>query len=181
MVEIPCPPDCAWLASAREHPAAVVVKQHQRDVDVLVQFLRDFNRRQAQLFLLIATFLVRYEPPELHPVIDEDIVEAMGALAATYETASHGLIYEHRPASLIAERLVTALKPLLSETGQGGGSAFERDAAVVLRRIAESARAARQEDRRAFLDLLARTITRAPDDDSGAQSDAVPPSRLIVP
>ena len=42
------------------------------------------------------------------------------------------VIYEHRPASVPAERLTTALKPVLVEAGQSGGSAFERDAAVVL-------------------------------------------------
>jgi hypothetical protein len=178
LVEIACPPDCAWLASAREHPPAVVIRRQQQDVGVLMEFLRDFNRGQSQLFLMIATFLVRYEPPELHALIDEDIVEAMSALAATYETASRGLIYEHRPASLAAERLVAALKPVLSEAGQGGGSPFERDLAVVLRRVEEAARTA-GDDRRAFLDLLSRMI-RTGEHDS-APDETKPPPRLIVP
>ena len=55
-----------------------------------------------------ATFLARYEAPELQPLIDDDVAEAMAALAATFETASRGVIYEHRPASLPAERLVDA-------------------------------------------------------------------------
>ena len=37
---------------------------------------------------------------------------------ATFETASRGVIYEHRPASLPAERLATALKPVLAEAGR---------------------------------------------------------------
>src|SRR5262249_56811226 len=100
LVQIACPSDCAWLASAREHPAAVVVRQQQRDVGRFVQLMRDFSERQSQIFLLISTFLVRYEAPELQPLIDADVAEAMGALAATFETASRGGIYEHRPASL---------------------------------------------------------------------------------
>ena len=124
---------------------------------------------------------MRYEPPELHPLVDEEIVEALGALAGTFETASRGLIYEHRPASMAAERLGTALKPILLEAGQGGGSAFERDVAVVLRRVAEAARGQTTGNRRVFLDLLARNIARAPDVADGQASEPGPPSRLIVP
>ena len=156
-MQIQCPNDCAWLVSAREHPPAAVVRRQQRDVGLLVQFMRDFSERQSQLFFLITTFLARYEAPELQPVIDDDVTEAAAALAGTLETASRGVIYEHRPASLPAERLTSALRPLLAEAGKGLGSAFERDAAFVLRRVEEAARdirALEPENRRAFLDLL---------------------------
>jgi hypothetical protein len=187
LVQIQCPSDCAWLASAREHPPAAVVRQQQRDVGLLVQFMRDFSQRQSQLFFLINTFLVRYEPPELQALLDADVDEAAAALAGTFETAARGVIYEHRPASLPAERLAGALKTVLAEAGRGAGSAFERDAAVVLRRLAEAVRDVRaleQDNRRAFLDLLGRVITKTPDRtgaDAGAEATAEPPSRLIVP
>jgi hypothetical protein len=190
LVQIQCPSDCAWLASAREHPPAVAVRQQQRDLGLAVQFMRDFSERQSQLFFLINTFLVRYEPPELQPLIDDDVAEATAALAATFETASRGVIYEHRPASLPAERLAAAMKPMLAEAGHGAGSAFERDAAVVLRRIGEAVgdvRALDQENRRAFLDLLGRVITKSSRDGApgtrAASADAEPPepSRLILP
>jgi hypothetical protein len=187
-VQIECPSDCAWLASAREHPPAVVVRQQQRDLALLVQFMRDFSQRQSQLFFLINTFLVRYEPPELQTLIDADVAEATAALAATFETASRGVIYEHRPASLPAERLAAALKPLLVEAGHGAGSAFERDAALVLRRVEEAVRDVRaldQENRRAYLDLLGRVITKTPNADTpgthATGAEAAEPSRLIVP
>ena len=105
-MQIACPSDCAWLASAREHPPAAAVRRQQHDVGAFLQVMRDFNERQSQLFLMISTFLVRYEPPELQPAIDDDVAEAMAALAATFETSARGVIYEHRPASLPAERLV---------------------------------------------------------------------------
>jgi len=129
--------------------------------------MRDFSERQSQVFLLVSTYLVRYEAPELQPLIDADVAEAMTALAATFETAARGVIYEHRPASLPAERLVAGLKPLLAEAGKGGGTAFERDAAGVLRRVEEAVREVRDEDRenrRAFLDLLARIVSKTPTD-----------------
>ena len=185
-VEIACPADCVYLASAREHPPAAVVRQHQRDVAMLVQFVRDFSERQSQLFFLISTFLVRYQPPELQAAIDDDVAEGLTALAATFETASRGVIYEHRPATLAAERLIATLRPVLAEAGQGLGSSFERDAAVVLRRVAEAARQARAvepDNRRTFLDLLGRTIRQPSAADASTEATAdqpAAPARLIV-
>lgn len=145
--------------------------------------MRDLNERQSHLFFLVATFLTRYESPELQPLIDDDVAEAAAALAATFETASRGVIYEHRPASLPAGRLATALKQLLAETAKTTSSSFERDAAVILRRIEEAARdlrAADPSERRALIDLLARVIE--PADAEAPASQALPePSRLIVP
>ncbi len=181
LVQIACPSDCSWLASARDHPPAVVVRQQQRDVGLLVQFVNEFSERQSQLFMLISTFLVRYRPPELQAPIDDDVAEAATALGRTLETAARGVIYDHRPASLPAERLVAALKPVLAEAGRGAaGTAFERDAAVVLRRLADAVaetRATDQQNRRAFLDLLGRVIA-APEVQPHGEPNAPP---LIVP
>lgn len=185
LVQIQCPSDCAYLATAREHPAAAAIRQQQRDVGLLVHCMRDLNERQSQLLLLIHRFLQHYEPPEIQPLIDDDVVEAAAALAGTFETASRGVIYEHRPAALPADRLATALKPLITEEGKHGGSAFDRDAAVVLRRIEEAAREIRavdQSNRRAYLDLLGRVMQK-PNDRSRpvGRSHALDESRLIVP
>jgi hypothetical protein len=186
LTQIACPNDCAWLVSAREHPAAAVVRQQQRDVALMLQVMRDFDERQSQLFLLINSFLVKYQAPEFQPLVDDDVAEAMAALASTYETSVRGVIYEHRPASLPAERLVSALRPILVKAGEGGGSAFERDLAVVLRRTVETVhdvRATDQANRRAFIEFLPRVVIRRPDADRDAQAaaDAAAPSRLIIP
>jgi hypothetical protein len=182
LTEIRCPDDCGYLASSREHPPAAARRQQQHDVALLVDMLRDLNERQSQLFLLFSTFITRYQPPELHQLVDADVAEATQALAATFETAAKGVVYEHRAESMSASRLVSALKPLLAEAGQHGGSAFERDAALILRRIAEGvdkARALDTESPRAFLQVLARTVGRsAPAADPRAQPE---PSRLILP
>ena len=205
LVQIQCPADCAYLASAREHPAAVVVRQQHRDVSFVAQSIRDFSDRQSELFFLIATTLVgdggRREPPSpsslvgteaagdlrprlLQSLVDDDVADAMAAMAGTLETASRGVIYDHRPASLPAERLVAVLKPLVTEAGRGLGSSFERDAAAVMRRMADVTREARAADptnRRAFLDVLGRVLTRTGAKDAGDDGPAAEPSRLIVP
>ncbi len=184
LTQIRCPADCAYLVAAREHPPAAAVRRHQRDVGFLAQYIRDLNQRQSELFLLIATFLIRYQPPELQPLIDEDVAEAADALAATFETASRGVIYEQRPASLPAQRLWLALKPaLLEAAGPHAGTSFERDAAIVLRRVRNAARDLRTLDpdnRKALFELLARVIRPAQGSNAGETRDPDPP-RLIVP
>jgi hypothetical protein len=158
-----------------------------------MESIRDLNERQSQLFVLVGSYVVR-DGGALQPLIDDDVAEAMRALASTYETAVRGVIYDHRPTSLPAQRLVAGLKPLLAEAGKSGGTAFERDAAVVLRRVEQAIEDLRREqgggsvalapeparDRRAFLDLLGRVFAR----DAGGETPADPanePSRLIVP
>jgi hypothetical protein len=184
LVEIQCPADCPYLASAREHPAAAVVRQQQRDITLVAQLVRDFNDRQSQLFFVLTTFLLRYESRELQPIIDADVAEGAAAVAGTFETAARGVIYEHRPASLPADRLATAIKAMLAEAGENAPASFDRDAAVVLRRIEQAIGEARPTDptnRRAWLDLIGRVIR--PSDqgpDSGARPEAETP-RLIVP
>ena len=90
LTEIQCPDDCGYLAVAREHPAATTARQQQLDVELLLQFVRDFSQRQSQLFAMTLTFLVRYQPPEFQSLTDDDVAESAGALAATFEAASSG-------------------------------------------------------------------------------------------
>jgi len=187
LVEIKCPPDCVWLASAREHPPAAAVRQQQRDRSLLMPLMVDFSERQAELFFLISSFVVRYEPPEFQPLVDEDVADGVGALASTLETAARGVIYEHRAASMPGERLSAALKTALAEMGRNLGSAFERDAAGVLRRMATlvaEVRAVEPENRRAFVEMIRRFVTALPrpDDTRTAAGEEMPrPSSLIVP
>jgi hypothetical protein len=143
--------------------------------------MRDFSERQSQLFLVTGAFLVRYQPPALHLLTDADVAEAADALAATFETAARGIIYEPRPTSAVAEHLATALKPLLADAGKSGGTAFEREAAVVLRRLGGAAREMRTvepRNDRALLELLGRVIAKG--DRSSGTGGGHEASRLIV-
>ena len=180
LTEIQCPSDCAYLISAREHPAAAVVRQQQRDVGLLVRLMRDLSERQSRTFLLTASFVVGYKPSDFESLVDDDVAEAAAALAATFETADRGVIYEHRPASLPAGRLVTALKPLLTEAGDKGG-VTDRDFAMVLRRVEDGVREVRSAEpgkTRAFLELLGRIVRPSETPSDAARPEA---QRLIVP
>jgi hypothetical protein len=182
LVEISCPPDCGYLATAREHPPAAAVRQQQEDLEVAVQLVRDLNERQSQIFFLVATFVVRYQPGELHSLVDTDLAEGAGAIAATFETAARGVIYEHHAATASGAHLAAALKPVLAEAGKHGGTAFERDAAVVLRRLEEFARhrQGRDANPRSLVDRLGRVIRTTGEGAQTRPEDEARP-RLIVP
>src|SRR3954452_3490475 len=170
LAEIQCPATCGYLAAAREHPPATAVRQQRRDLDIAIHLVRDFNQRQSQIFFLTATFIVGYQPAARHPLVDEDVAEASAALAATFETSARGVIYEHPATTASGGRLAAALKPLLTESGQGGGTAFERDAAVVLRRIEDIARhppGLVDAGPRALVELLGRVIRPGPGNADG--------------
>jgi hypothetical protein len=183
LVEIRCPADCGYLATSREHPPAAAVRQQQEDLEVAVQLVRDLNERQSQIFFLIATFIVRYQPAELLALNDTDVAEAAAAVAGTLETAARGVIYEHQAAPGPGARLAAALRPLLAEAGRNGGSPFERDASVVLRRVEEFARhrqGSSGDNPRALIERLGRIITKTDETGQMLPADETP-SRLIVP
>lgn len=197
LVEIRCPEDCRYLMSAREHPAAIVRRQQQSDLALLVPFLRDLTERQVQLFFYLQRVVSTHESLDpqmvssLARLLDDDVAEAASAAAATWETASKGIIYEHHATSPAGERLASAFRSTLREIGDKGGSAFERDAALSLRRIEQAAREVRksapvdaanqQASSRAYVDLLARLpVDRgAPGKDAPAESHG--PSPLVLP
>ena len=185
LVEIRCPSDCAYLAAAREHPPAVVQKQQQRDFAVLLPLIQDLTERQSRLFFLLHSAIARHRPGDLHTLVDDDAVEAAGALAATYETSARGVIYEHRPASVAAERLSAELKQVLSEVGRNAGTSFERDATVALRRIERAARETRRVQPgsdRAFLALVDRVVAAGGAAGAPGSTEAESDNpRLIVP
>jgi hypothetical protein len=183
LVEIRCPSDCSYLAAAREHPPAASVRQQQDDIRRLLPALRDLSDRQTRLFFYVGSEVARYRPDGLHALIDADIEAAAASLAATYETAARGVIYEHRPEALSAQRLSAALAARLKDVG-ASVAGFDRDAAVVLRRLEAAARtdpSTASESKRTFLDLLTRITAGAAADAGHAGEPAGGEPRLIVP
>src|ERR1700674_632571 len=121
LVEINCPSDCVYLATARSHPPAVVQRRQERDRAQLLPLLQGLTERQARLFLMFAALVSRHQSDALQRLVDDDVAQASEALAATLETAGRGIVYEHRPAALPAERLMTELKTLVAEISREGG------------------------------------------------------------
>jgi hypothetical protein len=146
IVEISCPPSCIYLTTAQRHPAAVVKRQTEQDLVVLMGALGRISEPQLQVFFVIHTFISRFRPEGMGPLVDADVAEATGALAATFETAAKGVLYEQQAASVVAESLRRELKTFLAQiaadasTGVGRGTRFEREVAMVLRGVERGAR-----------------------------------------
>ena len=165
IVEIACPQDCRYLESAQRHPAAVVKRQIDADVSVLMATVGRLSEQQLQLFFLLQSMVLSYKPEGLARVLDQDVALACGALAKSLETASKGVIFEETTGSIVAEGLRRALKPVIDEVTKGGGTRAEREVAIVLRGME---RGARHEGDfipagdTAYLDLVARVFQQRP-------------------
>ncbi len=172
----------------------MIQRQQERDARFLLPIIAGLSQRQYQLFFLVqGTFLRLADSGEM-PVNDDVVRDTAQALAATYETASKGIIYEHRPSSLPAERLARDLKPLLEGKDDQRPVASETDLVEVLRRVeraAADARTALGGDARAYLDLVGRLMKSSSAGDATSDDAAAPggqqagsggtPSSLIIP
>lgn len=174
---IRCPATCAHLATARAHPAAVVRRQHEADLERLMSGMGRLSEGQLQLFFLVQSYLLRPSPPGVPPVVDGDVADAAGAVANTLETASRGVIFEHQATSPAGRRMAAELAALLQDVGKGGGSRFEREASAVLRAIERGARppAGAPSEQRGYLDLVARMLRE------GVPEAPSEPSGLVLP
>ena len=173
LVEISCPDDCRFLESGQRHPAAVVKRQIDKDVAVLMSSLGRLSEQQLQLFFVLQSIILAYKPDGLARVLDSDVAQATGALAQSLETASRGLIYDEATASAIAEGLRKELRQVVDEVAKSGGARAEREVAVVLRGIERGARhegGLLDAQPTAYLDLAGRVLQ---------QGSPKPPSVLI--
>jgi len=173
LVEIACPEDCRYLESAQRHPAAVVKRQIDRDVAVLMSSLGRLSEQQLQLFFLLQSIVLSHKPegisalsaPSVARLTDADVGLATGAIAKSLETASKGVIFEEATPSIVAEGLRRALKPLVEEVTKGGGSRAEREVAIVLRGMERGARhdgGLIPDGETAYLDLVSRVFQQRP-------------------
>ena len=183
LTEIACPPDCTYLAAAREHPAAVVRREQERDVAILLPTIRHLTERQYQLFFLFHSVIARHTPEGFARLHDGDVADAVGALAATLETVSRRVIYEHQAQTIPGRRLVGDLKQLLDEIEKEGARVFDHEAAVTLRAIEAGARIG-DGAATAYLDLMRRLLQTPPPgtgDTRPADGPAPGASPLILP
>jgi hypothetical protein len=140
LVEIICAEDCRYLDAAHRHPAAVVRRQIDLDLAVLMSSAGRLSEQQLQLFFLLQSMVLSFKPAEFTRLTDSDVAMATGALASSLEAASKGLIFEEATASVPSESLRRALKRTIEEVTKGGGSQAEREIAFVLRAMERGAR-----------------------------------------
>jgi hypothetical protein len=185
LVEIRCPDDCGYLASARRHPAASVQRQHELDVALLLPAMAGFTDRQSRFFFLFQSIALRHPSDPLRPVLDADIADAAATTAATLETASRGVIYEPAATALNAQQLAGAFAHAFEEIVQqvqGPRTPLERDAAKALRGIEDAARRVGPiagDTRMGYLGLIRRILGAQDAPTAGAPSDPGP--SIILP
>ena len=183
LIEISCPSDCVHLAAAREHPAAVVRRQQELDVALLMPTLHGLTERQHQLFFLFHSVIARHTPEGFARLNDDDVAQAAGAAAATLETASRGVIYEHPAESPTARRLGSELTAMLEEVRQHGTTVYDGEAALALRAIEAGARETRQRSgggTTAYLSLMGRLLQVNKAGQAAAEGQPASPARSIV-
>lgn len=183
LVEIDCPDDCPHLTSAREHPAAQVKRQQERDVAVLFPSIRKLTERQHQLFFLFHSAIARHTPEAFSRIVDDDVAQAAGSVASTLETAARGIVYEHNPSSLPAQRLATELTALLGQIRAQGGTVSDAEAAIALRAVEQGARDVKKLDggETAYIALVARLLQVRRAQSAAAKEPEKKPSPLILP
>jgi hypothetical protein len=180
LTEIHCPDNCVYLTSAREHPASVVKRQQEHDIAILLPTLQGLTERQHQVFFLFQQLIARHRPEGFTRLIDDDVAEAAAAVASTLETAARGLIYDHAPQTLPAQRLATEMKAMLADMEKQNVRIYEREAAIVLRAIEKGARETRKIEPgdAAYLLLMARLLQH---NRTAAGAPAAEPRSLIIP
>jgi hypothetical protein len=193
--EINCPADCRYLSSAQAHPAAVVQRQRERDLPLLLQLLEGVTDPQARVLGVLQQQVHAYRATALPPLRDADVEEATRALASTLETASRGIVYEHHPSSLPAQRVMSMLQATCDELSHQDRSLRPAAVAAVLRRLERAAHEATRvlppqaTPETTFLDFLDRVtggrarqgsgLVTGPDDGEAGGRDDAP--RLIIP
>jgi len=183
LVEIRCPADCTYLHAAREHPAAVVRRQQERDIAILYPSLQGLTERQYQIFFLFQTVIARHKPDGFARLTDDDVADAANAVAATLETAARGVIYEHTAQSRTAQRLAGEMKTMLAEMRQQAATVYDREAIIALRAIEKGARETRKiadAGDTSYLSLMARLLQQSPSAEPQESRDK-PSSSLIIP
>jgi len=157
---IDCPFDCPHLREARQHerkPERDPRSMPHPDVEITERFLTENEMLTvaAARFLLLAAL-------DTPGAVDSDVRDALDALAQTYRSASSGLIYESRPANMIAaaiaERFQKDIAGFREQVAQKTGIHSIRDqdlfgVLVFWQRMAWSRDNGRRKGR-AFLDSL---------------------------
>ena len=117
-VTVDCPLDCTYLRESRSHerpPEPDPAKLPNPDVKITEKFLAQNTRLFT--FLCMAILKHALGAPG---VVDNDVREALEALVRTYRTLESGLIYETRPANLLAAGLQQRLRDELNEFANAG-------------------------------------------------------------
>lgn len=165
LVEIQCPDDCRYLDAAHKHPAASVRRQIDQDLTTLMLTVGRLSEQQLQLLFLLQSMILGFKPEGIGRLTDSDVALATSALATTLEASAKGLIIDESTASIPAEELRRAMKPVIEEVTKSSGARAEQEVAVVLRAMERGARhegGLIPDGQTSFLELVGRVFQQRP-------------------
>jgi hypothetical protein len=125
------------------------------------------SEQQLQLFFILQSMILSYKPEGISRLTDTDVAQAAGALAASLESATKGVIFDEALSSVPAEGLRKNVKPVIEEITQKGGT---REVALILRAIERGARhegGTIADGETSYLDLVGRVFQRRPNTANG--------------
>lgn len=165
-MEISCPPDCGWLRGAETHPPAALQRQREGDQRRVHELLAGLPEPEYVVLTASLQAALRHRRTAVPAPHDADLRDAAAALRATFETEARGVIYEHRPESIVAARLADTLREALHKLSEDGFPGLGVHAVPALRRLERQA--ARPTDGEGgttvFLEFLERVLHERPDD-----------------
>jgi hypothetical protein len=151
-----------WLAESCSSPssrgAATCAGAGQRS---RVQLISDLNDEAYAVLMACLAAAMEFSTGAAPPPHDDDLGEAAAALAATAETATRGVLYEHQPESAVAARLARAMSAPLANAAQTGVARLDTATVTAMRRLATSVRAFRRtraEAPDAYFSFLGRVL-----------------------
>ncbi len=181
--EIACPDTCVHLRAAKAHPPAVVQRQRERDVSLLLRLFEGLPPAQLDLAAALHLEVAAYRRTAVPPIQDVDLADAAAALASTFETAARGILYEHQTASLPAQRLAQLLRDAIQRL-EARRPIPAGQVAMVCRRIEEGARRGGEtvgSGPASYLDFLDRTNPDLPQRGAAEGEEGRAPPRIILP
>lgn len=166
---IACPLDCPHLRESRRHekpPAPDPRTLPHADVEITDRWLAEHEP-----LVVLAGRQLLLAALDTPGAVDSDLREALDALARTYRSSASGLIYESRPANMIAaaiaDRFRKEIEAFREKVAQQSGVHSIRDqdllGALVFWQRMEWQRNNGRRKSRAFLDSLLSLLPPAPD------------------
>jgi hypothetical protein len=115
-IEIDCPSNCAYLRSGRDYEA----EKRIPDPELMAkadQFNDEFFLTFAPIIDAVLSAVVA-ERKESQWLVDNDLIEVLKALTATFKTLSSGIYYESLPDKPIRQALFRRIKSLFDQLMQ---------------------------------------------------------------
>jgi len=178
LVEIDCPPDCAYLSGAHAGAWQGRETERARDHRRLAPSVQDLTNAQTQLLLVAIVGLDRLRA-ERRDLDDRVVLDAVRALRKTVETRGHGILYDHSAENLRAQGLLHDLRGLFEAQDAEGRpvSPDDRDLLAALRSLESLVEVARREGAGSEFLEMARRIAA----DLRREQQAKPQRLIVAP